>query len=433
MKLSQFFLPLLKEDPKEASIVSHRLMLRAGMIRQLVGGIYSWLPLGLRVLRKVENIVREEMNKAGAQELLLPCIQPVELWKKSGRFGTTDDLSTQMLKITDRAENALTFAPTAEEVICDVFAHNVYSYKELPKNLYQIHWKFRDEIRPRFGVMRSREFLMKDAYSFHLTKESALSSYKDMMVAYLNAFTRMGLVAVPVKANTGAIGGDYSHEFHVLAETGESKIFYETDVIDYLKSGDITLDGLAKFYANEEEKHDPKACPVAADKLQEKRGIEIGHIFYLGQKYSKLLDVKVQDKDGKYINPEMGTYGIGVSRLVGAIIEANHDEKGVIWPDNVAPFFIGIINLKSGDSKCDSVAEDLYKTFSSHTDVLYDDTDDSVGMKFAKMELIGTPWTITVGPRGLQEGKVELKNRLSGDKMELSVESVKHKLMQNFL
>lgn len=431
MKLSQFFLPLLKEDPKEASIVSHKLMLRAGMIRQLVGGIYSWLPLGLKVLNKVENIVRQEMNNAGAQELLLPCIQPIELWKKSGRYGTKDDLSTQMLRITDRAENALTFAPTAEEVICDVFAANVHSYKELPKNLYQIHWKFRDEIRPRFGVMRSREFLMKDAYSFHLTKESALNSYKDMLIAYLKAFNNMGLTAVPVKANTGAIGGDYSHEFHVLADTGESKIYYETDVIEYLQSGNITLDGLANYYANEEEKHDPLACKVSADKLQEKRGIEIGHIFYLGQKYSKLLDVKVQDKDGKFFHPEMGTYGIGVSRLVGAIIEANHDEKGVIWPDNVAPFFVGIINLKTGDSKCDAVAEDLYKTFQSKFDVLYDDTDDSAGMKFAKMELIGIPWVITVGPRGLQEGKVELKNRRSGDKTELSVESVKHKLLHN--
>jgi len=408
-------------------------MLRAGMIRQLTGGIYDWLPLGLRVLKKVENIVREEMNKTGAQELSLPCIQPIELWQRSGRCAGNDSFSAEMLKMKDRADHNLVFTPTAEEAICDLFANNVQSYKELPKNLYQINWKFRDEIRPRFGVMRSREFLMKDGYSFHLTQESVLETYKDMLMAYLASYKRMGLTALPVKADSGAIGGDYSHEFHILADTGESQVFYEEDIMNYLKSDNITLDGLSKFYANEEAKHDPKTCKVPENKLHVKRGIEVGHIFYLGKKYSKMLNVKVQDKNGESIYVEMGTYGIGISRLVGAIIEANHDEKGIIWPKNIAPFFVGIINLKAGDKECDLVCNDLYKDLSKHTEILYDDMEDNAGSKFAKMDLIGLPWVITIGPRSIKNSTVELKNRMTGEKEEISIEAAKNKLLQNLL
>lgn len=431
MLLSNFFLPILKNDPKEASIASHKLMLRAGMIRQLSSGIYNWLPLGLIVLKKIEQIVREEMNNAGAIEILMPCIQPIELWKQSGRFGEKGDLSEQMLRIKDRHDNDLTFAPTAEEVVSDLFKNCVQSYKDLPKTLYQIQWKFRDEIRPRFGVMRGREFFMKDAYSFHINKDSALETYKDMLLAYLKSYKRMGLTPVPVKASTGAMGGDYSHEFHVLAETGESKIYYQREFLDYLNSSEITLDGMSKFYANEEEKHDPKNCPVSEDKLLEKRGIEVGHIFYLGDKYSKLMNVQVQDKEGKLVHPDMGCYGIGVSRLIGAIIEANHDENGIIWPDQIAPFHIGIINLKPSDSNCSALAQDVYDKFRAlNFEVLMDDSDDSAGNKFSRMDLIGLPWILTIGPRGAKEKTVELKSRRTGEKHELSVDAATAMLMK---
>lgn len=422
MYLSKYFLPIIKEEPKEASIASHRLMLRAGMIRQLTSGIYSWLPMGLTVLRKIEQIIREEMNNAGAVEILMPCIQPVDIWRKSGRYGTDDDLSQQMLKIKDRNDTDLTFAPTSEEVVCEIFKNNVQSYKDLPKNLYQVQWKFRDEIRPRFGIMRGREFLMKDSYSFDMTKEGALATYREMLLAYLKSFSRMGLTAVPVVASTGSIGGSYSHEFHILAETGESKIYYESDLISYLGEGDISLDGIQKFYANEEEKHDSQNCKVPEDKLHERRGIEVGHIFYLGDKYSKLMDVKVQDKDGQLKYPEMGCYGIGVSRLIGAIIEANHDEHGIIWPAAVSPFDVGIINLKPGDEDCDNLATELYNLLrAANKEVLVDDCEDSIGAKFSKMDLIGLPWQVIVGPRGAKEQKVEVKMRRTQEKHELSV------------
>jgi len=429
MLLSKYFLPVLKEDPKEATIVSHKLMLRAGMIRQLSAGIYTWLPLGLKVLNKIADIIRAEMNNIGAIEILMPCIQPIELWVKSGRYGSGDDLSTEMLKIEDRHGNHLTFAPTAEEVIAEVFNNSVQSYRELPKSLYQIQWKFRDEIRPRFGVMRAREFFMKDAYSFHMDKESALVTYKDMLVAYTRAYARMGLVAIPVKADTGSMGGDYSHEFHVLADTGESQIFYEEGALEYLATGDITLEGFAKFYANEESKHDPANCPITSDKLNARRGIEVGHIFYLGDKYSKSMGVSIQGKDGKFKHPDMGCYGIGVSRLIAAIIEANHDDKGIIWPENVAPFKVGIINLKPGDEACDNMALDLYDALLAHgIDVLSDDTEESAGNKFACMDLIGLPWIVVIGPRSAKEGMAELKQRKTHEKHELSLEAIKQML-----
>lgn len=430
MQLSKYFLPLLKEDPKEASIASHRYMLRAGMIRQLTAGIYNWLPLGLKVLKKVETIIREEMDRAGAIEILMPCIQPVELWKRSGRYGTGDDLSTQMLRIKDRNDNDLTFTPTAEEVITELFGNNIQSYKDLPKTLYQIAWKFRDEIRPRFGVMRGREFLMKDAYSFHLNEESAIATYKNMIVAYLRAYSRMGLTAIPVAASTGSMGGNYSHEFHILAETGESKIFYEEEALSYLANNEFTLEGFAKYYANEEEKYDPQRCPVPESKLITKRGIEVGHVFFLGNKYTKTLNIAVQNHEGKLVHPEMGCYGIGVSRLVGAIIEANHDEHGIIWPETITPFHAGIINLKPGDEKCIQASQELYnKLQNAGKDILYDDTHDSAGVKFSRMDLIGLPYIIAIGPKGIKENKAELKIRRTNEKHGISTESVLNKIL----
>ena len=431
MYLSKYFLPVIKEDPKEAFIVSHTLMLRSGMIRQLIAGIYNWLPLGYQVLKNVENVIREEMNAIGGLEILMPCIQPIELWKKSGRYGTGDDLSSEMLKITDRHQNDLTFAPTAEEVIAELFNGNVQSYKNLPMSLYQISWKFRDEIRPRFGVMRGREFLMKDAYSFHMSKECALKTYEQMVQAYIKAFTRMGLTALPVKADTGAMGGDYSHEFHILADTGESEIFFEEEFVNYLQKGDISLKGISNYYANEQAKHNPEDCPISSNKLQSRRGIEIGHIFYLGDKYSKSLDVTVQDNEGKLKHPDMGCYGIGVSRLTAAIIEANHDERGIIWPESVAPFKVGIINLKPQEEACTKVCEDLYRTFKSNNiDILLDDTNDSAGAKFARMDLIGLPYSIAVGPKGIQEGLLEVKERKGEVRESLSVEAIKNKFIK---
>lgn len=433
MLLSQFFLPTIKEDPKEASVASHKFLLRSGMIRQVTAGIYNWLPLGLSVLKKVENIVREEMNNAGAVEILMPCIQPIDLWRKSGRFGAEGDLSAEMLKIKDRHENDLTFAPTAEEVIADLFKNSVQSYKELPKNLYQISWKFRDEIRPRFGLMRGREFLMKDAYSFDIDEASAIATYEKMLVAYAKAYRRMGLVAIPVAADTGSIGGKYSHEFHVMADTGESTIFFEKGLIDYLNSDEISLEGFQKFYANEKDKHDPKNLNVPESDIDSRKGIEVGHIFYLGDKYSKSMEVQIQDRDGRLFYPQMGCYGIGVSRLVAALIEANHDEQGIIWPESVAPFKVGILNLRVGDEACDSAANEVYDLLRAHNiDVLMDDTDASIGQKFSRMDLIGLPWCLSIGPKGLKEGKVELKYRRTGEKHELSLEAAKNMLTKAF-
>ncbi len=422
MFLSRYLLPILKEDPKEASIVSHKLMLRVGMIRQVASGIYSWLPLGLRVLNKVAHIVRDEMNKTGAHEMLMPCIQPADLWRQSGRYGTADDLGTEMLKIQDRHSKDLVFTPTAEELVTSMFKQSVQSYKSLPQCLYQMGWKFRDEIRPRFGVMRGREFLMKDAYSFHMSKECALDTYQKMMLAYLKAYRRMGLTAIPVSASTGAMGGDHSHEFHILADTGESQIYYQRGLQDYLAQPDFTLEGMAKFYAAEEEKHDPHAVLIA--ELESRRGIEVGHIFYLGNKYSKAMELQLQNQDGSLYYPDMGCYGIGVSRLVGAIIEACHDEHGIKWPQNVAPFDVAIINLKPSDQTCDDMALNLYNTLATKgLEVLYDDTHDSAGAKFAKIDLIGIPWQLVVGPKGAAAQLVEVKQRATGERTQVSMEA----------
>jgi prolyl-tRNA synthetase len=425
MRLSAYFLPLLRENPSEAQIVSHRLMLRAGMVRQLSAGIYSWLPLGFRVLQKVEQIVREEQDAAGALEVLMPTIQPAELWQESGRY---EDYGKEMLRITDRHERGMLYGPTNEEVITDIFRQSVKSYRDLPKNLYHIQWKFRDEVRPRFGVMRGREFLMKDNYSFDLDAKGAKHSYNKMFVAYLRTFARMGLKAIPMRADTGPIGGDLSHEFIILAETGESQVFcdrawLDADIlaneVDY--SGDLEpfFQKWTSLYAATDEKHDPKALPP--DRLVTARGIEVGHIFYFGTKYSAPMKAVVAGPSGEQIPVEMGSYGIGVSRLVGAIIEASHDDAGIIWPRSVAPFTVGLVNLRAGDARCVAAADDLYaKLDRAGIEVLYDDRDESPGAKFAAMDLIGLPYQLVIGPRGLDKGVVEFKERKTGARGELS-------------
>ncbi|WP_417318007.1 proline--tRNA ligase [Emcibacter sp.] len=432
MRLSTYFLPTLKENPSEAQVVSHRLMLRSGMIRQTSAGIYIWLPLGLKVLRNIEQVVREEQNRAGAQELLMPTIQSAELWQESGRY---DAYGKEMLRITDRHDREMLYGPTNEEMITDLFRNNLKSYKDVPKLLYHIQWKFRDEIRPRFGVMRGREFLMKDTYSFDLDEESARVSYNKMYVAYLRTFARLGLVAIPVKADTGAIGGDLSHEFQILAETGESTLYYDKAIESFelqKLTGDIdaeTISSLQGIYAMEEEKHDPANCPVAAEDLRTAKGIEVGHIFYFGDKYSEAMNAQVTGPDGKLVNVEMGSYGIGVSRLVGALIEANHDENGIIWPEAVAPYKVGLINLRGKDEACTAASEALYQKLQNvGVEVLYDDREVGGGVKFANMDLIGLPWQAVIGPKGLEKGVVELKNRRTGEREELSEEELLNQL-----
>jgi prolyl-tRNA synthetase len=435
MKLSQYFLPILRDDPKEAEIVSHRLMLRAGMIRQESAGIYSWLPMGYKVLRNIERIVREEQNRAGALEVLMPTIQSADLWRKSGRY---DDYGKEMLRITDRHERDMLYGPTNEEMITDIFRAGVQSYKDAPRNLYHIQWKFRDEVRPRFGVMRGREFLMKDAYSFDLSAEAGRHSYNKMFVSYLRTFARMGLKAIPMRAETGPIGGDMSHEFLILADTGESEVFFDKAFhefdwsafdIDYDDVGAVAkvVEDFTSKYAATDEMHDE----AEFNKLPEGqrlsgRGIEVGHIFFFGDKYSKPLGCQVQGPDGKPVNIQSGSYGIGVSRLVGGIIEASHDDAGIIWPEAVAPFRLGLINLKAGDEDTDKACNELYRLFQAQgNDVLYDDTDNRAGGKFATMDLIGVPWQVIIGPRGLKEGKAEVKNRATGEREEVSLDALK--------
>jgi prolyl-tRNA synthetase len=438
MRLSRYFLPILRETPKEAEIVSHRLMLRAGMIRQESAGIYAWLPLGLRVLNKVNAIVREEQNRSGAVELLMPTIQSADLWRESGRY---DAYGKEMLRIQDRHEREMLFGPTNEEMITEIFRGYVRSYKDLPLNLYHIQWKFRDEVRPRFGVMRSREFLMKDAYSFDLDQAGAVHSYNKMFVAYLRTFARMGLKAIPMRADTGPIGGNLSHEFIILASTGESEVFCHADYLNFdIPAADTnfddipglhsTVDKWTSLYAATSEMHDAGAFDaVPADKKMSARGIEVGHIFYFGTKYSEPMGAKVMGPNGQERPVHMGSYGIGPSRLIAAIIEASHDENGIIWPEGVAPFDVAILNLKAGDSATDSACEKLYRELSAAgRDVLYDDRDERPGGKFATADLIGIPWQVVIGPKGLAEGKVELKRRATGERETLSLEDVAARL-----
>ncbi|MBP6986026.1 MAG: proline--tRNA ligase [Alphaproteobacteria bacterium] len=421
MRLTSYFLPTTKETPSEASVISHKLMLRTGMIYQTAAGIYSWLPLGLRVLRKIEQIVREEQDAAGAHEVLLPTIQPLELWAEGGR---PDAMGKETLRMKDRHDREMLYAPTAEEVVTDVFRKHVFSYRNLPCMLYQIQWKFRDEIRPRFGVMRGREFYMKDCYSFDIDETSARVSYAKMFEAYLRTFKRMGMVAVPVKADTGAIGGSLSHEFQILADTGESQIYYDK-ALDDLRSADISAEKLMNIYAAADEMHEESNCPVAPADLRTARGIEVGHVFYLGTKYSDMMKAKVADKDGQPTIVHMGCYGIGVSRIVAAIIEASHDEQGIIWPMSVTPYHVGIINLRQGDSACDAACEQFYQQMQDiGIEALYDDRNERAGVKFADMDLIGLPWQLIIGPKGLEAGTVEIKNRSTGIREDVKVDEV---------
>lgn len=432
MRLSRYFLPTLKETPREAEIVSHRLMLRAGMIRQEAAGIYSWLPLGKRVLDKICAIVREEQDRSGAVEVLMPTLQPADLWKESGRY---DAYGQEMLRITDRHDRPMLYGPTNEEMITAIFRSSVRSYKDLPLNLYHVQWKVRDEVRPRFGTMRSREFLMKDAYSFDLDADSARRAYYRMFVAYLRTFARMGLKSVPMQADSGPIGGDLSHEFIILADTGESEVFCDKALLDLPIpdedtdfSGDLA-DLVAPFtagYAATEEMHNQATfeADVPEERRISARGIEVGHIFYFGTKYSEPMNAVVAGPDGKDVPVHMGSYGIGPSRLVPAIIEASHDDNGIIWPASVAPFDVGLINMRSGDESCDAVCVDLEsKLQAAGIDVLYDDTDTRGGAKFAQMDLIGLPKQLIVGPKGLANGEVEVKDRKSGERASMSPEA----------
>jgi prolyl-tRNA synthetase len=441
MRLSRYFLPILRETPKEAEIVSHRLMLRAGMIRQEAAGIYAWLPLGLRVLNKVTEIVRQEQNRSGAVELLMPTIQSADLWRESGRY---DAYGKEMLRIKDRHERDMLYGPTNEEMITEIFRGYVRSYKDLPLNLYHVQWKFRDEVRPRFGVMRSREFLMKDAYSFDLDQAGARHSYNRMFVAYLRTFARMGLKAIPMRADTGPIGGDLSHEFIILASTGESEVFchadylnFETPTIDTdfdnIPGLQAIVDKWTSLYAATSEMHDAAAFDaVSGDRKMSARGIEVGHIFYFGTKYSKPMNAKVMGPDGQEHEVHMGSYGIGPSRLIAAIIEASHDDNGIIWPEAVAPFDIALLNLKTGDAATDEACAKLYRELTAAgRDVLYDDRDDRPGAKFATADLIGIPWQVVVGPKGLADGNVELKHRATGQKELVSLDNVVARLTKS--
>lgn len=437
MRLSQYFLPVLREVPNEAEIVSHRLMLRAGMIKQQASGLYSWLPLGYKVLRKVQGIIEEEQNRAGAVEMLMPTIQSADLWRESGRY---EDYGKEMLRITDRHDRDFLFGPTNEEMITDIFRSSVKSYKDLPLNLYHVQWKFRDEVRPRFGTMRSREFLMKDAYSFDLTKEKAVAAYNRMFVAYLRTFYRMGLTAIPMRADTGPIGGDLSHEFIVLAETGESEVFCHADLlkktipainVDY--QGDLSpiVDDWTSLYAATDDVVDMAAYEAAVpeNKRLSARGIEVGQTFYFGDKYSEPMGATVTGPDGKNVAVHMGSYGIGLTRVVPAVIEASHDDDGIIWPVCVAPFEAILINLKTSDAECNTACEKLYTEMgNAGLDTMFDDRDQGAGAKFATADLIGIPYQLVVGPRGLKSGEVEIKHRKTGERETLPLDAAVQRL-----
>ncbi len=432
MRLSRYFLPVMKETPAEAQIVSHRLMLRAGMIKQQAAGIYSWLPLGYRVLRRIEAIVHEEQERAGHIPLLMPTLQPADLWQESGRY---DAYGPEMLRVKDRHKRDLLYGPTNEEMITDIFRAHVSSYRDLPLTLYHIQWKFRDEIRPRFGIMRGREFLMKDGYNFDVDRDAALHAYNRHMVSYLRSYERMGLTAIPMRAASGPIGGDDTHEFLVLAQTGESEVFYD-DRVTQLKLGarDVDYDDRAQvasvcaeftsLYARTDETHDEAAfAEVPEAHRKHGRGIEVGQIFYFATKYSEPMGAVVVNAEGQRVPVHMGSHGIGVSRLLGAIIEASHDDRGIIWPEGVTPFHAGIVNLRQGDAATDAACESLYAALKARgLDPLYDDTSERAGAKFATQDLIGLPWRVTVGPRGLASGKVELTSRRSGESEEMSPE-----------
>lgn len=438
MRLSRYFLPVTKETPADAEVISHKLMLRAGLVRQTSAGIYAWLPLGLRVLKKIEQIVREEQDRAGAVEMLMPTLQSADLWRESGRY---DAYGPEMLRIEDRQGRDLLYGPTNEEMVTSIFRDGAKSYRDLPRMLYHIQWKFRDETRPRFGVMRGREFLMKDAYSFDLDEAGGRISYNKQFVAYLRTFARMGLRAIPMQADTGPIGGDLSHEFIILAPSGESEVFFHKSWEEARSAEDYDVDientdGLQAFvdsmtteYAATDEKRDEAREAEMGDDLLKSRGVEVGHIFFFGDKYSKAMGLKVSGNDGSMITPVMGSYGVGVSRLAGAIIEASHDDDGIVWPEAVAPYKVGLINMRADDEACVAAADDLYaKLEAAGVEVLYDDRDERGGAKFATMDVIGLPWQLIVGPRGLKNGVVELKQRSTGEREEVSAEFALEKL-----
>ena len=430
MKFSSFFIPTLKNIPAEAEIISHQLMIRAGMIKQASAGIYSWLPLGLKVLKKIEHIVRDEQNKAGAIEVLMPTIQSADLWIKSGRY---EDYGKEMLRIQDRSGREMLYGPTNEELITDIFQSYITSYKDLPKNLYQIQWKFRDEVRPRFGVMRGREFLMKDNYSFDLTEEETKISYNKMFTAYIKTFLRMGLTPISLRAETGPIGGNLSHEFQILAKTGESTLYYDKD-LEKIDPETINPDKLQSYYAAVDDLHDEKNCPISKEQLKISKGIEVGHIFYFGTKYSEKLSAFVQNNKGKNTAVHMGSYGIGISRLVGAIIEAFHDDKGIKWPMSVAPFHVSLINLMVDDKACAKMANIMYEKISnSKLDVLYDDRDCSIGKKLSDHDLIGIPYQVIIGKRDLKDNIVQLKNRSNNETKKISSEEALNFLLEQTL
>ena len=430
MRLSRSLLPTIKENPAEAQIASHRLMLRAGLVRQVAAGIYAWLPAGWRVLQNIAQVVREEQDRVGAQELLMPTLQSADLWKQSGRY---DAYGPEMLRLRDRQDRDLIYSPTNELLIADLMRQSVRSYRELPQILYHIQWKFRDETRPRFGVMRGREFLMKDGYSFDLDHAAAVRSYRVMMLSYLRTFARLGVRAVPMAADTGPIGGDLSHEFHILAPTGESQVFYDAavedvslglDDVDHTDAAalDRMFTAVTMPYAATDEKHDLAAwAQVPEDRRREGRGIEVGQIFNFGTLYSELVGLQVAGPEGKPVSPNMGSYGIGVSRLVGALIEAHHDDAGIIWPDSVAPFRAAILNLKQADPATQALCEQAYAAMPGRA--LYDDRDERAGVKFADADLMGHPWQVIVGPRGAAAGTVELKRRATGERQELSLDA----------
>ena len=427
MRLSQYFIPVLKETPADANTVSHRLMLRAGMIRQQNSGIYYWLPLGFKMLEKIKHVIEIELEKAGSIQLLMPTIQPASLWLESNRY---EDYGKEMLRITDRHENQMLYGPTNEEAITDIFRQNIFSYKDLPKNFFQIQWKFRDEIRPRFGVMRGREFLMKDGYSFDLSEEDAVATYKLMYVTYLKIFAKLGLTAIPVRAETGAIGGSLSHEFHIIADTGESQIYFDQKFVEYIEKQDFDFDRLQNFYAAADEMHIAEKCPINSTDLVSRRGIEVGHVFNFGNKYTKIMNAKVMNKEGELIYPECGSYGIGVSRLVAAIIESSHDDRGIVWPKEISPFDISLVNLKISDQLCTKICDEIYeKLIANNIAVLYDDKDDSVGSKLATHDLLGFPWQVIVGPKSAANNTVTLKARNKDEKEEMSIESLYKRIL----
>ena len=409
MRLSHYFLKPRKDAPSDATLISHKLMIKSSMIKQTTSGIYAWLPLGLKVLKKIEDIIRKFHNLYGCQELLMPTIQSSSIWKKSERY---NDYGPEMLKFRDRNKKELLYGPTNEELITEIFKEYINSYKDLPKNLYQIQWKFRDEIRPRYGVMRCREFLMKDNYSFDISKNDAEKSYDNMFKCYLEIFNEIGINVIPVKADPGAMGGDLSHEFHLISKSGDTDIYYDK------KIGDInglnarnSFKLLRNLYSVTKDEYKKKQ-DLDASKLIKTKGIEIGHIFYFGTKYSDKLDAYVLNEKGQKINVEMGSYGIGISRLVAAIIESSHDEKGIIWPKNISPFNVGLINLNNKNKELIRIADKLYDYLKKNNiDVLYDDTNERPGEKFANIDLIGVPSQIILGENSLKENSVEIKNR----------------------